>query len=203
VALSTALHTALRHRDNCHRNDDGNEQPAVNSAIPPSVDSAAANTATTNTAGFTFRVLGKRSGVGHKGFSSDDLKRACAAALLKTNQANWAAAAAADVDGGCGADVDGVTTSAKATRSVNCQDRSSKAVASALACRLRRVNAPSSGARNNTESISSGSSKAEPGPNHLTFLARVHDTSFSFLLLLHGGTLSEPQGKSALASSTK
>jgi hypothetical protein len=122
---------------------------------------------------------------------------------LKTNQANWAAAAA-DVDGGCGADVDGVTTSAKATRSVNCQDSSSsKAVASALACRLRRVNAPSSGARNNTESISSGSSKAEPGPNHLTFLARVHDTSFSFLLLLHGGTLSEPQGKSALASSTK
>jgi len=170
-------------------------------------------------ADFTFRVLGKRSGVGHKGFSSDDLKRACAAALLQTNQADWGDGAVACVD-----DAGEVSRAGTTSMLVNGRDsisdnssnssssgrsRSEKLEASALACRLRRVNAhPATtignctAAASTTATTPAGSGQSSeakrqtgPKPHHLTFLARVHDTSFSFLLLLHDGTLSRPHGQ--------
>lgn len=226
VALSTALQSALRQHETGNKAtvDKGSFQRAANDAA----DTVKAETAAAAYGGFTFRVLGKRSGVGHKGFSSDDLKRACAAALLQTNQADWAGGAAACVDD------KRVVSSAETTRKLvdgrgNISDssrsnsssssgssRREKSEASALACRLRRVNAQTATTTGNcatsaasttattaaegAHSTSEAKRCAAPDPNHLTFLARVHDTSFSFLLLLHDGTLSRPQGKYSSSS---
>lgn len=175
VAAATALRAAQRDRDD--RRGLSISADAEGDASTTAAAAAAAASAASAAAGLTFRVLGKRSGAGHSGFSSDDLKRACAAALLLTNEDDQQRDHSRDVaSAGAG---DGASATA------------------ASACRLRRVDAPqlvaSNGASTNgaTRPGKAASNTLGATSADLHFLARVHDTSFSLALLLHDGTLNK------------
>jgi hypothetical protein len=180
VAAATALQAALRRRDDscfdCPSSTEAAKETSTTEAATVAAAAGAAATAAA-AAGLTFRVLGKRSGAGHNGFSSDDLKRACAAALLQTN--------------------DGDPPQRDKNRAAANAGASDGSKVWAIACRLRRVDAPSLAACSDGATVGlrpagdAASDTFGASCADLYFLARVHDTSFSLALLLHDGTLNK------------